>query len=332
MEKNFIGTDVNQVKITSLSRIRGIPQVIDNLNVNLQAYFNSRSTSGSSYSSFGPTILCEPPGIRKTLVAEAIHAELGNDKLIETTGETINNKIELFSILINATDYTTIFVDEVQGANSKAQRILLPALSEKKLHLPNSISSARSYTIPLANFTFIMATTHEYMISDPLRNRMRIYCRFDYYSIEDLTEIVRQRAEALNWKYESDEVLKIIAQASKRTPRLALERNLRMCWCVAQSQDRDVITLSDVHEAFRLLQIDYLGLDQLERSYLKTLSEHGRLSLGVLSSKLGQQALTIQMVVEPYLLKEDFITKTTASVRVITEKGIKHLEDSPLSF
>jgi holliday junction DNA helicase RuvB len=330
MEKNFIGTDVNQVKITNLSHIRGQPQVIDNLEVNLRAHFNIRTTSGSSDSSFGPTILCGSPGTGKTLVAQAIHSALGNLKLIETNGETVNNKRELFSILINANNYTTFFIDEAQALNSKAQHILLTAISEKKLYVSAGITSACSYTIPLANFTFIMATTHEYQISDALRNRMRIYCRFNYYSQEDLIEIVRQRADALNWRYESDEVLRIIAQAAKRTPRLALHRNLQTCWHVTRSHDRDVITLADAYEAFCHLQIDDLGLDQLDRSYLKTLLEHGRLSLGVLSSKLSLPTLTIQRVVEPYLLKEDFITKDKSSFRVITPKGVEHIKNSSL--
>jgi Holliday junction DNA helicase RuvB len=332
MGKNFVGTDVNQVKITSLSQIRGQQQVIDNLEVNLRAHFNIASAAGGSNLSLGPVILCGPPGTGKTLVAQVIHAALGNLKFVETNGVTVNNKLELFSILINADDYTTFFVDEAQALNSKAQHILLTALSEKKLYIPAGISSACSYTIPLANFTFIMATTHEYLIQDALRNRMRIYCRFDYYSIDDLVEIIRQRVHALNWQYESDEVLEIIAQASKKIPRLALHRNLQTCWHVARSHDRDVITLTDVQEAFSHLQIDRLGLDQLDRSYLEILMESGPLSLGVLSSKLSLPALTIQRVVEPYLLKEDFITKTRASVRVITEKGIKHIEDSSLSF
>jgi Holliday junction DNA helicase RuvB len=175
----------------------------------------------------------------------------------------------------------------------------------------------------------ILATTHEYLLKDALRNRMRLYCRFDYYSVEDLVEIVSQRADALNWQYE-DEVLRIIAQRAKRTPRLALHRNLQMCWHVAKSHDRDVIILEDVREAFCHLQIDELGLDQLDRSYLEVLLESGRSSLGVLSSKLSLPALTIQRVVEPYLLKESFITKAKSSVRIITEKGRKHIENTSL--
>jgi Holliday junction resolvasome RuvABC ATP-dependent DNA helicase subunit len=161
METKFIGTDVNQVKIINLLQIRGQPQVIDNLEVNLRAYFNIRSASESSDSSFGPVILCGPPGTGKTLVATAIHAALGNLKLVETNGETVNNMRELFSILINANNYTTFFIDEAQALNSKTQHILLTALSEKKLYVPAGIFSAYSYSIPLANFTFIMATTHE---------------------------------------------------------------------------------------------------------------------------------------------------------------------------
>jgi len=330
MEKNVVGTDVNQVKITSLSRIQGQPQVIDNLELNLRAHFNIMSASGNSSLPFGPVILCGPSGTGKTMVAKALHAELGNLKLIETNGETVNNKLELFAILINADCNTTIFIDEAQAMISKAQHILLTALSEKKLYVPAGISSACSYTIPLANFTMILATTHEYLLQEALRNRMRIHCRFNYYSVEDLIGIVRQRADALNWQYESDEVLRIIAQRAKKTPRQALHRNLQMCWNVVRSYDRDEITLEDVYEAFGHLQIDELGLDQLDRSYLEVLLESGRSSLGVLSSKLSLPALTIQRVVEPYLLKESFITKAKSSVRIITEKGRKHIENTSL--
>lgn len=330
MEKNFIGSDVNHVKITSLSHIRGQPRVIDNLEVNLRAYFNIRLASAGSNLPFGPAILCGPSGTGKTMVAKAIHAELGNEKLVEINGETVNTKRELFSILLNADSNTTVFIDEAHALNAKAQHILLTVLSEKELYIPASMSSARSHTIPLADFTMIFATTHEYLLQDALRNRMRIYCRFDYYSIEDLTEILRQRATALNWQYESDEVLRTIAQRAKKTPRLALHRNLQTCWHVAKSHDRDIITIADTCEAFCHLQIDKLGLDQLDQAYLHALLEYGRLPLGVLSAKLSLPILTIQRVVEPYLFKEDFVTKDKTSCRVITQKGIEHLKSDVL--
>jgi len=330
--KNNAGTDVNNVQITSLSDIKGQTQAVDTLQLHLRAHFNIRSTSGSPDLSFGPVILTGPSGTGKTMVAKAVHAELGNTELIETNGVTVNNKSELFSILINADAKTTVFIDEAQGMNSNAQHILLTAISEKILSVPARMSSKHAHAVPLADFTLILATTHEYLLQDALRNRMRIYCRFNYYSVGDLTEIVRQRADALKWEYESDQVLQIIARRAKGTPRLALNTNLQTCWYVAKSHDRDVITLTDAYEAFSYLQIDEASLDKLDRSYLSALAKYGRLPLGVLSSKLSLPSLTLTRVVEPYLLREGFVTKDKTSARVITQKGIEHITNtSPIS-
>ena len=327
MKKIRTGIDINQIKITSLSHIQGQPHVVKTLKLHLDAHFNIRSDYENSNPVFGPVMLTGPSGTGKTLIASAINAELGNSRFIESNGVTINKKTELFSILLNADANTTIFIDEAQGMNSKAQHILLTALSEKKLYVPAGIASSSSHIIPLANFTMILATTHEYQLQDALRNRMRIYCRFDYYSVEDLVEIVRQRTTALGWKYESDDVLKMIAQRAKKTPRLALDRNLQTCWHVTQSHERDLITVDDAKEAFSHLQIDESGLDQLDRSYLNTLFEFGKASLGVLSSKISLPGLTIQRIVEPYLLKEGFIIKDN-SIRLITQKGREHVMDT----
>jgi len=327
MKKINTGIDINQINITNLSQIQGQPHVIKTIKLHLDAYFNIRANYENSNLVFGPVILTGPSGTGKTMVAKAIHAELGNLQLIESNGVTINKKSELFSILLNADSNTTVFIDEAQGLNSKSQYLLLTALSEKKLYVPAGISSASSHIISLENFTLILSTTHEYQLQDALRNRMRIYCRFDYYSVEDLIEIVRQRTAALGWKYESDDVLKMIAKRAKKTPRLALNRNLQTCWHVTQSHERDLITVDDAKEAFSYLQIDEIGLDQLDRSYLNVLCECSKTSLGVLSSKISLPGLTIQRIVEPYLLKEGFIVKDN-SIRIITQKGREHVIDT----
>ena len=324
MEKKVVGVDVNQIKLTSLSHIHGQPQVINKLNVHISAYFNSRSESNNADSSFGPVAFYGPSGLGKTITAKAVHAELGNLHMIETNGVTMNAKAELYSTFLSADDNTTIFIDEAHGMNSKTQLILLTALSERTLRVPAGPS--RYHTIPLPHFTMIMATTHEYVLLAALRNRVRIECRFKDYSIEDLIQIVRQRADALLWKYESDEVLKIVAKRAKGNPRRALNRNLQMCRHVAKSRNRDIIMLTDVEEAFSHLQVDESGLEQLDRAYLKILCEQGSSTLGVLGSRLSLPTLTIQRVIEPYLLKEGFITKGKSSVRIITEKGKKHME------
>ncbi len=319
------GTDISQIRLRSLSHIRGQTQVIKQLQLHLAAHFNMRWTAQPP-PQFGPVILCGPPGTGKTLVAQALHAELGNLKFLSTNGVTLNKKAELYSVLMHADAETTLFIDEAQGLKSQAQYILLTALSEKMVQVPGLASSANPYAIPLGSFTMILATTHEYLLQEALRDRMRIQCRFDYYSVLDLVEIVRQRADALGWQYESDAVLQMIAQRAKATPRQALHRNLQTCWEVAVSHNRDVITLADAQEAFRHLQIDELGLDEMDRRYLAVLAQSGPTSLGALSAKLGLPPLTLQRVVEPYLIRQDLVTKGRSSERILTDKGRRHLE------
>lgn len=325
MSDSHIGTDINQIKIESLSRIRGQLQVIQHLQLHLAAHFNMRWTAKSP-PAFGPALFCGPPGTGKTLVARAVHAELGNPKFIETNGVTLNKKPELYSVLIHADAGTTLFIDEAQGLNSEAQYVLLTALSEGIVRVPGILSATRSYAVPLAPFIMILATTHEYLLQEALRDRMRIQCRFDYYSVEDLMEIVRQRAAALGWRYESEEVLEMIAQRAKATPRQALHRNLQTCWEVAMSHDRNVVTLADAQEAFHHLQVDELGLDGMDRRYLGVLAQRGCASLGAMSAKLGLPALTIQRVIEPYLIRQDLVTKGKSSTRILTDQGRRHIE------
>jgi len=172
----------------------------------------------------------------------------------------------------------------------------------------------------------VLATTHEYLLQEALRDRMRIQCRFDYYSVQDLVEIVRQRADALGWHYESDEILQMVAQRAKATPRQALHRNLQTCWEVAVSHDRNVITLADAQEAFHHLQIDELGLEGIDRHYLGILARSDPASLGALSAKLGLPPQTIQRVIEPYLIRQDLVTKGKSSERILTDKGRRHVE------
>jgi Holliday junction DNA helicase RuvB len=155
---------------------------------------------------------------------------------------------------------------------------------------------------------------------------MKIYCRFDYYRVEDLAEILRQRATQIGWKWESPEIFTVIAQRSKQTPRLAI-RHLETCYQVTRSQGAETMTMDYVRKAFELSEIDDFGLDHLERSYLKLLADENSLRLNVLSARLGLPSRTVQEIVEAYLVQEGLIDKQ-GGLRVITEKGQNHLSKS----
>ena len=317
-----IGTDVNQVDITSLSHIKGQEQIVQLLRTSLDAYFQNKSLKQDK-TTFGPVLLVGPSGTGKSVISKAIHCELANSKFVETNGEMLNSSSELTHILLTSDNDTTILIDEAQALNTKNQHILLSAISEKILYVPKG-KSGNKQSIPLADFTLLFASTHEFQLQDALRNRARLICRTDYYSIETLADIVGHRAYALGWEVESQNVLFEIAKRSKSTPRIAIQRNLQMAWNIASSNNRKIITMEDAQKAFQLLQIDELGLDHIERNYLKELSKHNSTKLNVIASKLGLPTRTISNVIEPYLLRQELIYKD-GSNRIITDKGRIHI-------
>jgi Holliday junction DNA helicase RuvB len=326
--KNTFNTDVNQISITSLDQIIGQRQVVNALKFYKKAHDNFRFMQGDSKVSFGPAMFTGPPGTGKTMTVKALHSHLKNKFFLETNGETLNNKSEIYDTMMGAKDCTTYFVDEAHALNSKIQDIFLTAISERTIHVPARNRKDRGYNIPIANLTWIFATTDEYRLKEPLRNRMKIICRFEYYSAEDLIEIVRQKVDMLGWSYESEEVLYLIASRAKATPRTALLRNLQTACDAAIGHNREFITISDVHEAFHHLQIDALGLEKNDRSYLRILLNEGPTPLNVLGSKLAVPPQTILKVIEPYLIKEGYVVKDKASLRKITVKGKNHIENT----
>lgn len=240
----------------------------------------------------------------------------------------LNSSAELAHILLTSDNDTTILIDEAQSLSRKNQNILLTAISEHIL-FAHTGKSARKQAIPLADFTLLFASTHEFQLQDALRNRARLICRTDYYDNDTLADILGQRAYALGWEIESKDVLIEIGKRSKATPRIAIQRNLQMAWNIACSNNRTIITMDDVNKAFHLLQIDELGLDAIERNYLKELMKHKAMKLNVIASKLGLPSQTISSVIEPYLLRQELIQKD-GSNRVITEKGKTHIQNCQL--
>lgn len=325
MENNVMKTDVNQFEVSSIYQLNIDPTIKELLTVSIEIYFQNRIKDPEG-ASFGMVMIAGPSGCGKSLLARALHGQLCNLNLIEVNGELLNNTSELISILLSADNETTLFLDEAHCTNVKNQNILLTAIMERKLYLPKTKNSNTKREIPLSNFVPILATTHLYSCLDALRNRARLLINLDYPTIETLTEILKQRADALGWRYESIQVIRELASRAKFVPRLAINRNLQMAWNICSSQDRDMITMKDVGRCFYLLQIDQLGLDQTERNYLKELSRHGKMKLNILASKLGLPRNTVSAVLEPFMIRQELIYKD-GSTRVITDAGISHVEN-----
>ncbi len=323
MSTSKIKTDINNLQISQLDNMIGQNQVKKTLEMNVNAYFKARSLCNSQDIKFGPAVFTGPSGTGKTMAANIIHNELGNDNFIETNGGAINKANELYSVVLNADRNSTLLIDEAQAMNNKTQQILLTVISENKIYIPAPVK--QNCSIELPNFTVIFATTDEDKLLPALLNRMRICCHFELYSIDQIAQIVIQRLNALKWEYQTELIGEMIAIRSKGIPRIALNCYLQTCWNVALTNNHEVITVDDVIEAFEILEIDDLGLNKKDRSYLNILDKYGSSTLNIISSRMAESAPTIQKVIEPYLLREGFIIKTANSMRKITQKGIKHI-------
>jgi Holliday junction DNA helicase RuvB len=325
LEKNDISPDVSVGEPTCLTKIRISPRIKEVIQTSIDAYFNDKMAGRNPQ--YGPLALIGPSGTGKSLVARSVGGALGlNINSINGHSLTGHN---LYSFFLDANETTTcLHIDEAQGIAKPIQERILTIISEGYIEVPTVImKKIRKMPVPKCPIIFSAMTEHS--LIPALRNRIRLYCRFDYYLTEDLIEITRQRALALKWSIESDAVLQQICFRAKKTPRLAL-RNLQLCWNVTRSLDLDMITAEHADRAFKLSDVDEIGLDHLERSYLRILSEESPLALNVIASRLsggGIEVQTIKNVIEPYLIQERLITKN-GSLRQITDNGIWHLENT----
>ena len=324
--KNIIATDFSMGEPTCLSKIRTSRRIIDILTTHIDAFFNDQCAGREA--KIGPLLLTGPAGTGKRLVAKACAATLGlNIKSIN--GNNLNYNM-LCSFFLDANETTDcLFIDESQGIRPQIQERMLTILSENYIEIPSQSNKKKVCQIHVPNVPLILGCMSEHNLITALKSRMRIIARFDYYSIEDLIYIVQQRAILLNWQVESEQIYYEACNRAKRIPRNAL-RNLQLCWNVARSMDRDIITLEHAHRAFYLNENDEHGLDYLERSYLRILQEQSPLALNISVSKLaggGINTQTVKTIIEPYMIMENFIAKD-GSLRLITEKGLTHLQNT----
>lgn len=302
-------TEIRDAAPTSINHLIGQRSVVEQVAVALDAAFEDSKPMDSA-------LLVGPPGCGKTLMAHVIAQEMASD-LHEVLGQTLKGPAELNALLLQAKDRDIVFVDEAHEIPKPIQTALYLAIDKSRILLPSSKDGATS-AIPLAPFTLLLATTDEFGLLQPLRDRMKLNLRFSFYSSDELTELLLRATQRLDWRVD-EAVLPMIAQRSRGTPRLGL-RLLQSCRRVCRSEGGDTITVQHFDRACDLEQIDDMGLDTTERRYLEVLAD-GASRLNVIASMLGLPAKTVSSVSEPFLIRSGLIAKDDQSRRMLTAKG-----------
>ena len=304
--------EINDVTPSSLSHVIGQRSVVEQVRVAVEAAFADNRK-------FDHALLVGPPGLGKTQVASVIACEMAT-RLHEVLGQSVKAAADLNAILLAAQDKEIVHFDEIHEMKREFQTALYRAVEERKLFVQGR--SSRVQSIPLNDFSILLSTTDEYSVLQPLRDRMKLVLRFDFYSTDDLTTLVKQRSLGLRWRVDA-EVFPLIAERSKGTPRLAL-RLLQSCRRVCRAEGKDTITLKHLEKACLLEGTDALGLGPVEQQYLRILAE-GDSRLNVVASRLGLPARTVSHVVEPFLLRAGLVVKDDQSRRQLTALGREHL-------
>lgn len=267
-----------------------------------------------------------PPGLGKTTFALAIANEIGSSIKI-TSGPAIERQGDLAAILTSLKRNDVLFIDEIHRLSRVVEEVLYPAMEDRALDIVMGKGpSAKTIRLSLEPFTLIGATTQIGKISPPMRDRFGLIQRLDFFGDEDMIEILR-RATHL-WGIDIDkEALTLLAVASRGTARVGL-RLLRRARDFAQSSDSKIITADIVNGTMKLLSIDDIGLENVDREILRVIYfnfDGGPVGVSTLAASISEEVSTLLDVHEPYLMKCGLIKRTSRG-RVLTSKGIKYVE------
>ena len=318
--KTFLAEDAQESSLRpkTLAEYIGQEKAKENLSIFIQA-------ARKRQESLDHVLLHGPPGLGTTTLAGIIAQEMGVNIRI-TSGPAIEKPGDLAALLTNLNEGDILFVDEIHRLNRSVEEILYPAMEDYAIDIIiGKGPSANSIRLDLPKFTLIGATTRAGSLSAPLRDRFGVTLRLELYTPEELAKIVTRSAGILNVSIEPEGAMEI-ARRSRGTPRIA-NRMLRRVRDFAQVMADGVITKSVADKALLALEVDYLGLDNVDRRMLQAIIENyggGPVGLDTLAATIGEESVTLEDVYEPYLMQIGFLTRTPRG-RCVTQKAYAHL-------
>ena len=326
MERKLLNTSFanEDIKIEKSLRPVYLSEYIgqERLKGNLQISIDAAKRRGESLDHI---LFYGPPGLGKTTLAGIIANEM-NVKMKSTSGPAIEKPGEIAAILNGLSEGDVLFIDEIHRLNRQVEEVLYSAMEDYYIDVViGKDSGSRSVRINLPRFTLVGATTRAGMLTAPLRDRFGITYKLDYYTPDELKEIIVRSSDLLNVQIDDDAAASL-SKRSRGTPRIA-NRLLKRVRDYAQIRFDGIITKDVVDSTLDLMEIDSLGLDKGDHSILETIIykfSGGPVGLDTLAASLGEDSGTIEDVYEPFLLQLGFINRTPRG-RVATEMAYKHL-------